>query len=214
MSEANSDIARRGLMLVLSSPSGAGKTTISRLLLEADPDIEMSISVTSRKPRPGEIEGKDYLFVDESEFIRMERAGELLEWATVFGNLYGTPKAPVEAALGAGRDVLFDIDWQGTQQLQQKAPRDLVRVFILPPSATALEERLKTRAQDPPEVVARRMEEAESEISHWAEYDYVIVNSDRDVALEEVRAVLAAERLRRERRTGLTDFVRKLQVDL
>ncbi len=201
-------------MLVLSSPSGAGKTTLSRLLLEEDCGVEMSVSVTSRKPRPGEINGKDYRFVDETEFHRMEKNGELLEWARVFGNFYGTPKEPVEAALGSGRDILFDIDWQGTQQLQQKAKSDLVRVFILPPSAEALEERLKTRAQDPPDIVAGRMAEASAEISHWAEYDYVIINLDSDEALAQIQVILAAERLKRERRVGLTEFVRKLQEDL
>lgn len=214
MSDADSDIARRGLMLVLSSPSGAGKTTLSRMLLESDPGIEMSVSVTSRPPRPGETGGRDYYFVDKTEFQRMKRGGELLEWATVFGNLYGTPKAPVEKALAAGRDVLFDIDWQGTQQLQQKSPRDLVRVFILPPGAKKLEERLKTRAQDPPDIVKARMAMASDEISHWAEYDYVVINRDRDAALKEISAILSAERLRRERRTGLVDFVRRLQDDL
>lgn len=214
MSEADPDIARRGLMLVLSSPSGAGKTTLSRMLLEIDAGIEMSVSVTSRTPRPGEIEGKDYYFVDKAEFQRMEKNGELLEWATVFGNLYGTPRGPVEKALGQGRDVLFDIDWQGTQQLQAKHTRDVVRVFILPPTAEKLEERLKTRALDSPEVVKGRMAKASNEISHWAEYDYVVINRDRDHSLGEICSILAAERLRRDRRTGLTDFVRKLQADL
>lgn len=214
MSETGLDIERRGLMFVLSSPSGAGKTTLSRMLLEADADIAMSVSVTSRTPRSGEVEGRDYYFVDETEFLRMQKGGELLEWATVFGNFYGTPRAPVEKALGEGRDVLFDIDWQGTQQLQEKHPRDVVRVFILPPTAAKLEERLKTRALDPPEVVKARMAKAADEISHWAEYDYVVVNHDRDTALAEVRSILAAERLRRERRTGLTEFVRNLQSDL
>jgi guanylate kinase len=201
-------------MLVLSSPSGAGKTTLSRMLLDADPEIGMSVSVTSRKPRPGEVDGEDYRFVDEATFRRMEKNGELLEWAEVFGHLYGTPKAPVESALGDGRDVLFDIDWQGTQQLQQKSPRDLVRVFILPPTAKSLEDRLTQRAQDPPDVVATRMAEAENEISHWAEYDYVVINHDRDEALSQIKSILAAERLRRERRVGLTEFVRRLQAGL
>lgn len=214
MSEAASDIERRGLMFVLSSPSGAGKTTLSRMLLEADPNIDMSVSVTSRTPRPGEVEGRDYYFVDKAEFQRMQKNGELLEWATVFGNFYGTPKGPVEKALAEGRDVLFDIDWQGTQQLQAKHPRDVVRVFILPPTAAKLEERLKTRALDPPDVVKARMAEAAGEIVHWAEYDYVVVNHDRDDALTDIRSILAAERLRRERRTGLTGFVRKLISDL
>jgi len=207
-------IARRGLMLVLSSPSGAGKTTLSRLLLKADSEIQMSVSVTTRKPRPGEVDGIDYRFVDENEFQRMEQADELLEWAEVFGNRYGTPKGSVEKILQSGGDVLFDIDWQGTQQLQQKAPRDLVRVFILPPSASVLESRLKNRAQDPPDVVTTRMEKASGEISHWAEYEYIIVNQHQDAALEQIRHVLNAERIKRERRTGLTEFVRSLQDDL
>jgi guanylate kinase len=214
LSDAGPDIARRGLMLVLSSPSGAGKTTLSRMLLDTDPDITMSVSVTSRPPRSGEVEGEDYSFVAKAEFERMERNGELLEWATVFDNLYGTPKAPVENALDAGRDVLFDIDWQGTQQLEAKHPSDVVKVFILPPTAANLEARLKTRALDPPDVVKARMAKAADEISHWAEYDYVVVNHDREVALAEIRSILAAERLRRERRTGLTGFVRKLISDL
>lgn len=201
-------------MLVLSSPSGAGKTTLSRMLLQADPDIEMSVSVTSRTQRPGEEPGKDYIFVDKSAFLDMRDRGEFLEWAEVFGNFYGTPREPVENALRSGRDVLFDIDWQGTQQLQQKLPQDLVRVFILPPSAESLGQRLKERAQDPPEVVADRMSKAASEISHWAEYDYVVVNEDREQALAEIQAILSAERLRRERRTGLTDFVRALRAGL
>lgn len=214
MNKPEQQILRRGLMLVLSSPSGAGKTTLSRMLLETDDNVEMSVSVTSRKPRPGEVDGSDYHFVDEDRFREMEQNGDLLEWAKVFGNFYGTPREPVEKALAAGRDVLFDIDWQGTQQLQQKARDDLVRVFILPPSAASLEERLKTRAQDPPDVVSTRMAKASSEISHWAEYDYVVVNNDRDEALEEVQTILSAERLKRERRIGLTDFVRRLQDDL
>jgi len=201
-------------MLVLSSPSGAGKTTLSRLLLESEPDVQMSVSVTTRKPRPGEVDGVDYHFVEEAEFRRMQRDDELLEWAEVFGNLYGTPRAAVEKALQSSKDVLFDIDWQGTQQLQQKAPQDLVRVFILPPSARALEERLKKRALDPPEVVAQRMAKASAEISHWAEYDYVIVNNETAAALLEIRHILNAERIRRERRIGLTAFVRQLQEEL
>lgn len=214
MNNSAEQIARRGLMLVLSSPSGAGKTTLSRLLLKADSEIQMSVSVTTRKPRPGEVDGIDYRFVDENEFQRMEQADELLEWAEVFGNRYGTPKGSVEKILQSGGDVLFDIDWQGTQQLQQKAPRDLVRVFILPPSASVLESRLKNRAQDPPDVVTTRMEKASGEISHWAEYEYIIVNQHQDAALEQIRHVLNAERIKRERRTGLTEFVRSLQDDL
>lgn len=201
-------------MLVLSSPSGAGKTTLSRLLLEVEPDMVMSVSVTTRKPRPGEIDGTDYHFVSEAEFRRLRDSSELLEWAEVFGSLYGTPRAAVEKALAAGRDVLFDIDWQGTQQLQQKARGDLVRVFLLPPSATELEARLRRRAQDSQETVSRRMAQAASEISHWAEYDYVLVNRDLDHSLAEIRAILAAERLKRERRVGLSDFVRRLLSEL
>ncbi len=201
-------------MLVLSSPSGAGKTTLSRLLLETDPWLELSISATSRPRRPDETDGTDYIFVDADRFAAMRDEGAFLEWAQVFGNYYGTPKAPVEQALKQGRDVLFDIDWQGTQQLQAQAPRDLVRVFVLPPTAQALGERLKTRAQDPSDVVEARMAQAAAEISHWAEYDYVIINRERETALAQIRTILEAERLKRERRTGLTDFVRELQSGL
>jgi guanylate kinase len=204
-------IDRRGLMLVLSSPSGAGKTSLARALLEADPGIKLSVSVTTRKPRPGEVEGRDYVFVDEAEFARLREKGELLEWARVFGNFYGTPRRAVEEAVAQGRDVLFDIDWQGTQQLAETMAGDLVRVFILPPSGAALEARLKTRAQDPPEVVAKRMAQASAEISHWAEYDYVIVNADLGTSIEGLRAILRAERLKRERLLGLSDFVRSLR---
>ncbi|MBA4132635.1 MAG: guanylate kinase [Hyphomicrobium sp.] len=207
-------IARRGVLLVLSSPSGAGKTTLSRALLEGDPGIRLSISVTTRTPRPGEVDGKDYIFVDRARFDAMRAKGDLLEWATVFGNSYGTPRAPVEAAIARGEDVLFDIDWQGAQQLSEKMAGDLVRVFILPPSGSVLETRLKGRAQDPPEVVAKRMAEASAEISHWAEYDYVIVNADLAVSIEGLRSILAAERLKRERLLGLSQFVRDLQTGL
>ena len=207
-------IERRGLLLVLSSPSGAGKTTLARGLLAADREIAMSVSVTTRTPRPGEIDGRDYQFVDEARFRAMREKGELLEWATVFGNCYGTPRAPVEQAIAAGRDVLFDIDWQGSQQLAEKMPGDVARVFVLPPSGKVLEERLKARNQDPAEVVAQRMAEASAEISHWAEYDYVIVNADLDRSLEGLRAILTAERLRRERLSGLMAFVRELQQAL
>ena len=206
-------IARRGLMLVLSSPSGAGKTTLSRMLL-ADPAVTLSISVTTRAPRPGEIDGEHYHFIDRARFDAMEKNGELLEWAEVHGHRYGTPRAPVEHALAAGRDVLFDIDWQGTQQMREKARHDLVSVFVLPPSAPELERRLHTRAQDSDEVIRGRMAKAADEMSHWAEYDYVIVNRDIDQAFAEVRAILAAERLKRERQTGLSDFVRRLQAEL
>jgi guanylate kinase len=207
-------IARRGLMLVLSSPSGAGKTTLSRKLLEADPGVELSISVTTRTQRPGEIAGRDYHFIDAARFDAMVRNGELLEWARVFGHRYGTPRAPVEAALVGGRDVLFDIDWQGTQQLREKADRDLVSIFVLPPSIPALERRLRTRAQDSDEVIHARMAKAADEMSHWAEYDYVVINTDIDHAFAEVMSILAAERLKRERQTGLTAFVRRLQAEL
>ncbi len=204
-------IERRGVLLVLSSPSGAGKTTLARRLLEEDGGIAMSVSVTTRAPRPGETEGRDYYFASAARFEAMRAAGDLLEWARVFDNLYGTPKAPVTAALGAGRDVLFDIDWQGTRQIAEALPGDLVRVFILPPSPSALEERLKGRKQDSAETVRRRMDEASAEMSHWAEYDYVIVNSDLDRSVAGLRAILSAERLKRERLLGLPAFVRGLR---
>jgi guanylate kinase len=207
-------VARRGLMLVLSSPSGAGKTTLSRKLLATDPAIELSVSVTTRKQRPGEIEGRDYSFIDATRFGAMVEAGELLEWAEVFGHRYGTPRAPVEVALARGRDILFDIDWQGTQQLREKADRDLVSIFVLPPSIPDLERRLRTRAQDADDVIRARMAKAADEMSHWAEYDYVVINSHIDRAFDEVSAILAAERLKRDRQTGLSDFVRWLQAEL
>jgi guanylate kinase len=207
-------IARRGLMFVLSSPSGAGKTTLSRLLLRADRKVELSISVTTRPKRRGEIDGRDYHFVDHARFDEMVAAGELLEWAEVFGNRYGTPRRPVVKALQAGRDVLFDIDWQGTQQLREKARHDLVSVFILPPTAVELERRLRRREQDSRAEIGSRMAKASDEMSHWPEYDYVIVNRHKTVAFAEVRAILAAERLKRERQIGLSDFVRRLQAKL
>ena len=207
-------IHRRGLLLVLSSPSGAGKTTLSRALLASDPAITMSVSVTTRKPRPGEVEGRDYYFTDAKGYARMEAQDDLLEGARVFGNSYGTPREPVEAAVRLGRDVLFDIDWQGAQQLAEKMAGDLVRVFILPPSGAALEQRLKTRALDPPDVVAARMAEASAELSHWGEYDYVLVNETIDAGLANLRAILSAERLRRDRQSGLSAFVRELQKSL
>jgi guanylate kinase len=207
-------IARRGLMLVLSSPSGAGKTTLSRKLLEADPAVELSVSVTTREQRPGEIDGRDYHFIDAARFDAMVKGGELLEWAQVFGHRYGTPRAPVEIALANGHDVLFDIDWQGTQQLREKADHDLVSIFVLPPSMADLERRLRSRAQDPDEVIRARMATAADEMSHWAEYDYVVINTDVDRAFREVHTILAAERLKRERQTGLSDFVRRLQAQL
>jgi len=207
-------IARRGLMLVLSSPSGAGKTTLSRMLLKADRNIELSVSVTTRVKRRGEVDGDDYHFIEVSRFQEMVKSDALLEWAEVFGHCYGTPRRPVEKALKAGRDVLFDIDWQGTQQLREKARNDLVSVFILPPTARELELRLKRRAQDSDDVIGARMAKAAGEMSHWPEYDYVIVNREIDEAFAEVRAVLAAERLRRERQIGLSAFVRSLQAKL
>jgi guanylate kinase len=213
-SGADIPVARRGLMLVLSSPSGAGKTTLSRLLLDRDRAIDLSISVTTRPPRPGEVDGRDYYFIDRARFDAMIARGELLEWAQVFGNGYGTPRAPVEKALAAGRDVLFDIDWQGTQQLREKGRDDLVSVFVLPPSIPDLEQRLRTRAQDSPEVIGSRMAKAAGEMSHWAEYDYVVINRRVADAFEDVRAILAAERLKRERQPGLSAFVRSLQAKL
>ncbi len=206
-------IARRGLLFVLSSPSGAGKTTLARRMIDDDPLISMSVSVTTRKPRPGEADGRDYFFVDQARFAQMKDAGELLEWAQVFGNHYGTPRAPVEAAISTGRDVLFDIDWQGAQQLEEKLPHDLVRVFILPPSAQDLAKRLAARGQDSPEVVAGRMAAASAEISHWPEYHYVIVNADLDASSASLRAILTAERMKRERQLGLSDFVRRMQSE-
>jgi guanylate kinase len=203
-------IQRRGLLLVMSSPSGAGKTTLSRRLLAADPMITMSVSVTTRPPRPGEVNGKDYHFITQEEFARLRDRNDLLEYAEVFGNFYGTPKRPVTEALQAGRDVLFDIDWQGTQQLGAAMEDDLVRIFILPPSAEELRERLIGRAQDSASTVAKRMAKAADEISHWPEYDYVIVNENIEKASAEVEAILTAERLRRRRRVGLTGFVREL----
>lgn len=204
-------ITRRGLMMVLSSPSGAGKTTISRRLLEAESNVVMSVSATTRPRRPGEVDGRDYFFVDPTEFNLMVNRSQLLEYAKVFGNYYGTPRQPVEDALSDGRDVLFDIDWQGTQQLQDSAPRDLVSVFILPPSTRELERRLRARAQDSAEVVAGRMAKAADEISHYPEYQYIILNDDLERSTTAVRAILAAERLKRERLVGLPDFVKGLR---
>ena len=205
---------RRGLMFVLSSPSGAGKTTLSRLLIQRMPGLKMSVSATTRPKRPGEVDGRDYLFVDKARFEQMVQRDELLEWAVVFDNRYGTPRAPVEAALAAGEDVLFDIDWQGTQKLREKARSDVVSVFILPPSAADLERRLHSRAQDSVDVIRSRMNRASHELSHWAEYDYIVINYDVDEAFAEVQLILEAERLKRERRTGLTTFVRELQRQL
>lgn len=207
-------VERRGLMFVLSSPSGAGKTTLSRLLIERIEGLSLSVSATTRPMRPGEVDGRDYAFVDEATFAAMVERNDLLEWALVFDNRYGTPRAPVDAALSSGRDVLFDIDWQGTQQLREKARDDVVSVFILPPSAADLERRLHTRAQDSDDVIRERMARAAHEVSHWAEYDYIVINRDIDEAFAEVQSILKAERLKRERRTGLTAFVRELRRQL
>ncbi len=204
-------IRRRGLMLVLSSPSGAGKTTISRRLLRADARIDLSVSATTRPKRPTETDGVDYHFVDQAAFDAMVAKDQFLEHATVFGHSYGTPRAPVEAALAAGEDVLFDIDWQGTQQLAERAAKDLVRVFILPPSTAELERRLRSRAQDPEDVVQARMAKAADEMSHWAEYDYIVVNHEVEESLAQVQAILTAERLKRERQVGLHEFVERLR---
>jgi guanylate kinase len=204
-------IQRRGLMFVLSSPSGAGKTTISRAILERDSGIVMSVSITTRTKRPGEVASRDYNFVDTSDFSMMVNRGELLEYAKVFGHYYGTPVGPVMEALDSGKDVLFDIDWQGTQQLVEKARADLVSVFILPPSTAELEKRLRGRAQDSPEVVANRMQRAPDEMSHFPEYDYIIVNRDVENSIEMAMSILQAERLKRERQTGLGEFVKSLR---
>ena len=203
---------RRGLMLVLSSPSGAGKTTIARRLLAEDAGLELSVSATTRQCRPGEVEGKDYHFVTPSDFQIMINDRSLLEYAKVFDNYYGTLSAPVMAALAEGRDMLFDIDWQGTQQLADASREDLVSVFILPPSTRDLEQRLLQRAQDSADVVAVRMSKAADEISHYREYDYILVNRDIDVAVAQVKAILQAERLRRDRQVGLTGFVKTLRA--
>ena len=207
---SNDNIQRRGLMLVLSSPSGAGKTTLSRKLLASDASVTMSISTTTRAPRSGEEEGKDYFFVSPSMFTQMAQGGAFLEHALVFGHHYGTPKEPVMLALARGRDVLFDIDWQGTQQLRQQAGDDLVSIFVLPPSHDELERRLRARAQDAEDVVQTRMAKANNEISHWAEYDYVVINDDLDSTLQKIRTILDAERMKRGRQTGIAQFARDL----
>jgi guanylate kinase len=204
-------IQRRGLMLVLSSPSGAGKTTLSRQLLDNDSQIQLSVSCTTRPKRPGEQDGVDYRFVDTVTFRGMIERKQFLEYAEVFGNYYGTPRGPVDTALGTGKDVLFDIDWQGTQQLKDKVKADLVTVFILPPSTRDLEKRLLTRAQDPKEIVAQRMAKAADEMSHYAEYDYVVVNRDIATSLNNLKSILTSERLRRERQVGLSGFVKALR---
>ena len=201
---------RRGLLIVLSSPSGAGKSTISRLLLEADGEVTMSVSATTRPKRPGETNGVDYHFVDDSEFDRMIAANEFVEWAHVFGYRYGTPKAPVKQALRKGSDILFDIDWQGARQLEPDFGEHLVTIFLLPPTMAELEHRLHTRGQDSEAVIADRMRRAADEIDHWAEYEYVLVNRDMDACLAKVRAIVTAERSKRVRQTGLVEFVRDL----
>lgn len=208
---AEPSIKRRGLLLVLSSPSGAGKTTISRKLFEDDGKLAMSVSVTTRPKRPGEIDGTHYTFVDRAKFDQMVAQGELLEHAIVFGNCYGTPRGPVMQALDAGQDIISDVDWQGTQQLKEHVRDDVVTIFILPPTIEALKERLQIRAQDTPEVVKARMVKSSDEMSHWPEYDYVIVNDDLETSVRQVRAILDAERKRRTRQVGLSDFVNALR---
>jgi guanylate kinase len=203
-------VARRGMMLVLSSPSGAGKTTLSRRLLRADPDVDLSISVTTRKPRPGEVDGHHYHFISVAKFDKMVANDELLEWAEVFGNRYGTPRKQVMRSLGKGRDILFDIDWQGTQQLREQARDDLASIFVLPPSMKELERRLHSRAQDDEKTIKARMTKAGSEVGHWAEYDYVILNDSLPSAFKQVRTILAAERLKRQRQPWISSFVRSL----
>ena len=205
---------RRGLMLVISSPSGAGKTTLARRLLANDGNSSLSISVTTRPPRDGEVHGRDYIFVSREEFEKLKAGGEFLEYAEVFGNFYGTPKAPVEQALEQGRDVLFDVDWQGTQQLTQSAGGDLAKVFILPPSADMLAKRLMKRGQDSAQVIAQRMDKAADEISHWNEYDYVLINDDLDRCYAELWAILMAERAKKNRQLDLNEFVRRMRDEL
>ncbi len=207
-------INRRGLLIILSSPSGAGKSTLSRRVLEDDPDVTFSVSATTRAPRPGEVDGREYYFKTREAFQELVANDGMLEHAEVFGNFYGSPRAPVEAAIDAGKDVLFDVDWQGGQQIRGSALRDaVVSIFILPPSIAALESRLMSRGQDSPEVVASRMAQSRSEISHWAEYDYVLVNDDLDRAESELRSILIAERLRRDRNPGLVPFVQSLNEE-
>jgi guanylate kinase len=211
--KTQSSIARRGLMLVLSSPSGAGKSTIARNLLDTDPNLEISISVTTRPKRPSEIAGKHYHFITIPQFERMRDSGELLEWAEVHGNFYGTPRDPVEAAMADGRDMLFDIDWQGALQLQEKMKADIVSIFVLPPTMTELQSRLHRRAEDSEEVIRTRLLNSRSEIEHWREYDYVIVNDDLDEAFRNVNCIVNAERVRRDRRHGLFDFIDTLLTE-
>ncbi|MCF1709891.1 guanylate kinase [Tabrizicola sp. J26] len=203
-------MARRGFLLILSSPSGAGKSSLTKRLMAWDPTLSFSVSATTRSPRPGEVDGRDYYFRSRPEFEAMIAAGQMLEHAEVFGNLYGSPRAPVEEAMLAGRDTVFDIDWQGGQQIRQAMRDDVVSIFILPPSIAELENRLRNRAQDSDEVIAGRMAKSRDEISHWAEYDYVLVNHDLDAAEDELKAIVRAERLKRFRQPGLSDFVRGL----
>lgn len=211
MTVTTSKIARRGLLIILSSPSGAGKSTLSKRLMAWDNTLRFSVSATTRAPRPGEVNGRDYYFVSREEFLAMVEAGQMLEHAEVFGNLYGTPRAPVEAAMAEGRDTIFDVDWQGGQQIRRSAlAKDVISIFILPPSISTLESRLRGRAQDSETVIADRMAKSRSEISHWAEYDYVVVNHDLEDAEEELRVILKAERARADRQPGLNDFVREL----
>ena len=210
MSNARVQIARRGLMFVLSSPSGAGKSTIARMLLESDSEVTMSVSATTRPKRPGEVDDVDYHFVDDAQFQALIEGDELAEWAYVFDHRYGSPKEPIKDALREGRDILFDIDWQGTQQLKFAFKNDLVPIFILPPSMAELERRLRARATDSEEVIQSRMRRAASEIGHWDTYDYVLINEDVERCLSEVRAIIAAERLKRDRRPFLVPFVRNL----
>lgn len=208
--QTHDTLHRRGVMFILSSPSGAGKTTISRMLLAAEDEIKLSVSVTTRPPRPGEVEGVHYHFVDEAEFDAMIEEDDFYEWAHVFGHRYGTPKGRIRSGLKDGQDFLFDIDWQGTQQLYQKDQQDVVRVFILPPSLIELRRRLEARAQDSEEVIDARMDRARAEISHWDAYDYVVINEDVDTCFAKVREILRAERMKRQRQTGLIPFVREL----
>jgi guanylate kinase len=210
---AKTEIARRGILLVLSSPSGAGKTTITRAVLEREPGLEFSVSVTTRRPRAGEANGRHYHFIDRTRFDAMVRDGALLEHASVFGNFYGTPRAPIEAAIAAGRDVILDLDWQGAQQLRRALPADVVSVFVLPPDHQALEKRLRSRAQDSEDVVTARMVKSAEETSHWSEYDYVIINDELEASIALTRSILAAERARRERLLGLAGFVSRLRRD-
>ena len=206
--------ARKGLLLILSSPSGAGKSTLARRLMAWDPTLGFSVSATTRAPRPGEVDGREYHFTSRELFERMVAQGEMLEYAEVFGNLYGSPRGPVERAMAEGRDTLFDVDWQGGQQIRDSAlGRDVVSIFVLPPSIAELDRRLRARGQDTAEVIAGRMRKSRDEISHWAEYDYVLVNDDIDETEDRLKTIVTAERLRRDRQTGLAEFVRGLNTE-